>query len=93
MADFVSDHDQLLGRVLVFGHVDEPRGAIERTEHALTDDAAGFVMAKFKIVVAESGGDECPGAPVALGSLQRFLVARPRLAANVDPGVHALALA
>ena len=57
VADFVSNDDQLLGRVLVLGHVDESRGAIEKTEHALADDAAGFVMAKVKIVIAQGGSD------------------------------------
>jgi hypothetical protein len=45
MADLMRDDDQLVGRVLMLGDVDEPRRAIEKAKHARTDDAARFVLA------------------------------------------------
>jgi hypothetical protein len=68
MADFMRNNHQFVGRILMFGDIDEPSGAIEKAENALADDAARLVVAKLKIVVAQSGGDKRHGAPVAFGS-------------------------
>jgi len=89
MTDLMGGDNSLILRVLVRRDIDEPRCPFQKPQHTAVNDAARFVMLHFQVVDLQGGSNQVFRAAVPLCFRKGLLMEFPRLAANVDPGVHA----
>lgn len=85
VANFMSDNDTFIRRILMFRNVHKPCGTIKGTECARTEIQIPY----FKVILRQRRLNQGLSAAITIRNGKSFFMTSARLATDFNPGIHA----